>query len=54
MAANRFGKTAIAQRRKQVAELYVQGWNQYAIAEKLGVTQPTICTELQRIQKEWE
>lgn len=46
-------RTDIARRRAQVAELYVQGWTQAAIAEHLSVAQPTVCTDLQRIQKEW-
>ncbi len=53
MAVTRARKTEIAQRRKQVAELYVQGWTQVAIAEKLGAGQATICNDLQRLQQEW-
>lgn len=53
MAVTRARKTEIASRRKTVAELYVQGWTQVQIAEKLNVTQTTICTDLQRLHKEW-
>lgn len=53
MAVTRARKTEIAQRRKHVAELYVQGWTQMAIAEKLEIAQTTVCTDLQRLQKEW-
>lgn len=53
MAVTRARKTEIQQRRKQVAELYVQGWTQCAIAEKLNVTQACICIDLQKLMKEW-
>lgn len=53
MAVTRARKTAIAERRKHVADLYVQGYMQWQIAEKLNVTQGTICTDLQRLHKEW-
>src|SRR5260221_7975920 len=46
-------KLAILERRKQVADLYLQGWTQIAIAERLGVKQPTICEDLQWIRKQW-
>jgi hypothetical protein len=47
-------KLAILQRRKQVAELYLQGFTQSAIAEKLGIKQPTVCDDLAHIRKAWE
>ncbi len=53
MAVTRAKKTEIAQRRKQVAELYIQGWTQVQIADKLSTTQFTVSTDLQRLQKEW-
>lgn len=53
MAVTRARKTEIALRRKNVAELYIQGWTQCAISEKLNVTQPTICEDLKKLQKEW-
>jgi hypothetical protein len=40
-------------RRKQVAELFLQGWSQPAIAEHLHVSQPTICADLKAIRQEW-
>jgi hypothetical protein len=40
-------------RRKQVADLYLQGWTQAAIAAEVGVTQPTISHDLEKIQKAW-
>jgi DNA-binding CsgD family transcriptional regulator len=40
-------------RRHEVAELYLQGWSQLAIAEKLGVTQSTVSHDLEKVQAEW-
>jgi predicted transcriptional regulator len=40
-------------RRKQVGDLYVQGWTQAAIAAELGVTQATISNDLKKIQEAW-
>ena len=53
MAVTRARKTELAQRRKQVAELYVQGWTQIQIAEKLEIVQSTVSEDLKRLQKEW-
>jgi hypothetical protein len=44
---------AILQRRKQVAELHLQGWSQPAIAHQLEVSQPTICADLKAIRQDW-
>jgi hypothetical protein len=44
---------AVSQRRKQVAELYLKGSSQPAIAEQLGVSQPTVSGDLKAIQQEW-
>lgn len=41
------------QRRPHVAELYLRGWSQTRIGEKLGVTQATISNDLKAIQKAW-
>ncbi|MHC4403967.1 MAG: terminase gpP N-terminus-related DNA-binding protein [Planctomycetota bacterium] len=43
----------IEQRRQQVAELYLQGWSQAAIARELSVSQPTVSSDLQAIRAEW-
>ena len=40
-------------RRAMVAELYVKGWTQAAIAERLGVTQPAISKYLKLIRERW-
>jgi predicted transcriptional regulator len=43
----------IAARRQKVAELYVQGITQFAIAEQLGVCQPTVSNDLARVREQW-
>jgi hypothetical protein len=45
--------TQITQRRQRVAELYVKGWFQTAIARELAMSQPTVCQDLQAIRKQW-
>jgi predicted transcriptional regulator len=40
-------------RRKRVADLYLQGWTQTAIAADIGVTQPTVSLDLKKIQEAW-
>ena len=46
-------RLALLQRRQQVAELYLRSWTQTAIAEHLGVAQPTICQDLSCIRALW-
>lgn len=46
-------RVARVARRKDVAKLYLKGWTQAAIAEKLGVAQGTISSDLRMVQKEW-
>ena len=53
MPVKRSKTLAILERRQQVADLYLQGWTQTAIAEHLHVAQPTVCDDLQKIRKEW-
>jgi len=43
----------VLHRRKQVVELYLQGWSQPAIADHLQVSQPTICGDLKAIRQDW-
>lgn len=43
----------IEKRRQQVAELYLQGWTQSAIACELAVSQPTISADLKAVRREW-
>jgi hypothetical protein len=44
---------AILERRKTVAEQYLRGVTQWAIARKLGVSQPTIAADLKEIRADW-
>ena len=46
-------KLEIVQRRQKVAELYLQGWQQDAIAKELGLRQPMISEDLARIRQAW-
>ncbi len=43
----------VTQRRQQVADLYLKGWAQGAIAEHLQAAQSTISNDLKRIQQQW-
>lgn len=53
MATNSQRKLQKQERRMQVAELHKKGWSQAAIAERLGVTQPTVSSDLKYIREEW-
>ncbi|MAD79247.1 MAG: hypothetical protein CMJ50_00170 [Planctomycetaceae bacterium] len=53
MPVSRAKKVEVARRRETVADFYVQGWTQSAIAQRLGLTQPTICSDLKIIQGQW-
>jgi hypothetical protein len=53
MPVKRAKKVDIVRRRDRVADLYVQGLTQCAIAEELGVHQPTVCDDLKKIQRQW-
>lgn len=46
-------KLAIEKRRQQVADLYLQGWSQAAIAQSLQVTQYTISEDLKHVRELW-
>ncbi len=48
------GTVTIEQRRQRVAELYVKGLSQHQIAEQVGVTQKTICKDLQVVREQWQ
>jgi predicted transcriptional regulator len=45
---------ALVHRRKQVSDLRLQGWNQQAIADHLGVPQTTVSMDLKIIRRQWE
>ncbi len=47
-------KFEVIQRRQKVADFYVQGWTQTAIAAEVDVSQPTICEDLQQILHQWK
>lgn len=53
MGAKNAKQVEIERRRSVVADLYVQGWTQAAIASHLNVAQATISTDLQSIRKAW-
>lgn len=46
-------KLQVLNRRKQVAELHLQGFTQLQIAEQLTISQTTISLDLKAIEKEW-
>ena len=46
-------KVALAKRRHQVGELYVQGHKQLAIGQQIGVSQQTVSNDLKAIQNQW-
>jgi predicted transcriptional regulator len=54
MGRTRHEELRIQERRTHVAELYVKGWKQAAIARKLAVSQATISCDLKAIRKEWK
>ena len=54
MPASRHKQLEVLKRREHVAELYVQGWTQVAIAEKLEVGQVTICEDLKKVRTMWK
>lgn len=39
--------------RRIIADLYLQGWLQVNIAEKVGISQSTVSNDLKALQKEW-
>jgi len=46
-------KAKIEHRRMRVAELYLKGWTQVAIARELGVSQATVSGDIKANRKEW-
>lgn len=43
----------ITHRRQEIADLYLQGWAQTAIAKQVGVAQSTVSTDIAAIYEEW-
>ena len=53
MSASKNQRLAVAQRRLQVSELYLQGWSQTAIAAQVKVTQSTVSEDIGVIHNQW-
>lgn len=53
MTASRHRRLEVLQRRTKVADLYIKGWTQAAIAIECNISQPTICDDLAKIRDEW-
>ena len=49
----RVKKTAVADRRKKVAELALMGLTQETIARRLGVNQSTVGRDLEQVRRDW-
>lgn len=39
--------------RRQINDLYLQGWNQTEIADKLGIDQSTVSRDIKTLKAEW-
>jgi predicted transcriptional regulator len=50
---NAHRRLELLRRRQAVADLYVQGFSQMAIAERLGISQATVSADLKQIRREW-
>lgn len=50
---NAHRRLELLRRRQAVADLYVQGHSQMAIAERLNISQSTISADLKQIRREW-
>lgn len=47
-------KRLIAQRRSEVANLYLQGYNQQTIADRCSCSVATVCLDLKALKGEWQ
>ena len=47
------GTAQIARDRRRIADLYLQGWLQADIAEKVGINQSTVSRDLKALYKQW-
>lgn len=54
MAANKRTSTQINYDRTEIARLYLRGWSQNAIGDKLEMTQQMVSYDLKALQKEWQ
>src|SRR5689334_1282038 len=46
-------KLQLAQRRRQVVELYLKGWEQGAIARELRISQASVSRDLEAVARDW-
>lgn len=46
-------KIQASQHRPLIASMYLKGYNQYEIADQLGITQATVSRDLKLIQEQW-
>jgi len=53
MAGRRRSASELTRDRRRIADLYLSGWTQTAIAEEVGVSQATISGDLKALQKAW-
>jgi len=53
MTGKRRSTSQLIRDRRRIADCYLSGWTQAAIAEELGVSQPTISLDLKALQKNW-
>ena len=53
MPGKRRSKSQLIRDRRRITDLYLSGWTQTAIGEKLGVSQATISLDLKALQREW-
>jgi len=53
MAGRRRSASELTRDRRRIADLYLSGWTQTAIAEEVGVSQQTISGDLKALQKDW-
>ncbi len=49
----RRSSSELARDRRRISDLYLRGWIQADIAEKLGVSQATISGDIKGLQREW-
>lgn len=53
MAENKRSAIQIEDDRRRIADLYLKGWTQSAIAQEIGVSQPQISYDLGVIRQQW-
>ena len=53
MAGRRRSKAELIRDRRVLADLYLQGWTQTAIAAEIGMSQQTVSRDLKALHKQW-